>query len=317
MDGVDVSDETGKEAAAEAKARGTTHFAAGRNEEAILAYKEAASHDPTDHVYHSNICACYLELCKKEYEPARKLDHAANALASANTCMSLNSSWVKGFVRKANAEAEVLSAIKKYEESKANRKEPTDFDGKPWPVPDPTLGAVVEGASFAACEATCRAGLALERSNASLRLRLQLLRDEGNIAPDAEEADRALVDAEAAAPLKAEGNAAFAAKRFEEAAGKYTAALSFNPFDHIFLSNRSACYAGLEEEEKYALALQDADACLALMPKFAKGYSRRSAALYGLGRYVEAEVHALHTYYSRSATSQTLACFPVDCAYYS
>ena len=218
MDSVDISDETSKEAAAAAKARGTEHFAAGRHEQAIAAYEEAAKNDPTDHVFPSNICACHLELCKKEFEPARKLDHAALAFAAAQLCTSLNPSWVKGFVRMANAEAELLSAISNYEERKADRKEPNDYDGTPWPTPTPALKPTIEAASVTSCEATCRAGLALERSNAALRLRLQLLRDDGHVSVEKQEAeDRALVDVEAAAPLKAEGNAAFSAKKFEDA----------------------------------------------------------------------------------------------------
>eukprot|EP00961_Rhodomonas_salina_P303571 3941283-Rhodomonas_salina.5 len=81
--------------------------------------------------------------------------------------------------------------------------------------------------------------------------------------------DKALVSEELAAPLKAEGNAAFSAKKFKvrvivtgrttfsqastehaDAAEKYTAALSHNPFEKIFYSNRSACYVELDECHK-------------------------------------------------------------------
>jgi len=298
---MEIEDETGKEKAAEAKARGAALYAKADRESyeaAILAYAEAETHDPTDHVFPSNICACHLELCKLEYEPAKKLEHAARAFVSAERCSALNAAWVKGYVRKATAEWEVLSAAEKYAERKEQRTEPLDYDGKPWAEPEPSLLPVIKAASYASCEATCRAGLAIaaagqrhplipEPGNADLRLRLQLLRDHNGT--DNEEADRALVDVDAAAPLKAEGNTAFAAKNYADAAEKYTAALSFNPFDHIFYSNRSACYAGLEEETQSASALRDADRCIALMPSFAKGHSRRSVALFGLGRYKEAE----------------------------
>ena len=72
-------------------------------------------------------------------------------------------------------------------------------------------------------------------------------------------------------------------------ARRYTAALSYNPFDHIFYSNRSACYAGLEDEKSYVRALSDAERCVELAPSFAKGYSRLATALFGLGRYPEAQ----------------------------
>lgn len=292
---VEVSDEGGKEAAAEAKARGTAHFTLGTAEgykQAIHSYQEAEKHDPTDHVFPSNICASYLELAKLEWEPAKKVEHNARALMAAQRCVAVNPSWFKGLLRKATAEGELLSAAATWEERKADRKDPVDFDGNPWPSPDPSVQPTIDGASHASVEATCRAALALDRSSAVVRLRLQRLRDDGHVGADKEAADRALVDVEAAAPLKAEGNAAFSAKRFEEAAEKYTAALSWNPFDHVFYSNRSACHAGAGEEKSYELALRDADSCIRLMPSFAKGFSRRSAAAFGLGRYPEAEAAA-------------------------
>eukprot|EP00548_Thalassiothrix_antarctica_P005688 CAMPEP_0194138342 /NCGR_PEP_ID=MMETSP0152-20130528/8155_1 /TAXON_ID=1049557 /ORGANISM="Thalassiothrix antarctica, Strain L6-D1" /LENGTH=491 /DNA_ID=CAMNT_0038835771 /DNA_START=180 /DNA_END=1655 /DNA_ORIENTATION=+ len=54
----------------------------------------------------------------------------------------------------------------------------------------------------------------------------------------------------------------------------------------VLYSNRSASKAA---QEKYAAALRDADRCLALRPEWSKGQSRRSTALFGLGRYGEAE----------------------------
>ena len=89
--------------------------------------------------------------------------------------------------------------------------------------------------------------------------------------------------------FKAEGNKLFGEKKYTDAIEKYTAALSFNPFDHVF-SNRSACYAAQDDEGGYKNALRDADACLKIAPTFVKGHSRRSAAL-GLG-YADAEAAA-------------------------
>ena len=51
--------------------------------------------------------------------------------------------------------------------------------------------------------------------------------------------------------------------------------LELDPKNHILLSNRSAAYIGLED---YALALQDANACLKANPDFVKGYSRQAVA---------------------------------------
>ena len=129
------------------------------------------AHDPTDHLFASNVCACQLELCKLEWEPAKKVEHAALALVAAARCVGLKPSWAKGFLRKASAEAELLAAVETFEKRKAERKEPLDYDDKPWPEPPAVLMPSVEAASHASVEASCRAGLVLERGNAALRLR--------------------------------------------------------------------------------------------------------------------------------------------------
>ena len=82
----------------------------------------------------------------------------------------------------------------------------------------------------------------------------------------------------------------FSAKKFNEAAVVYTRALAADPFNHVLYSNRSACYAEEDECEK---ALGDANNCIRLKPEFAKGFSRKSLALYNLGRYPEAETAAV------------------------
>ena len=93
-----------------------------------------------------------------------------------------------------------------------------------------------------------------------------MIRDKGH-STDAD-ADEAMRDSVAAAASKAEGNAKFKAKDFGAAIEQYTIALAHDPLDHIFYSNRSACYAEQYEGEK---ALRDAERCIALKPDFAKG----------------------------------------------
>ena len=44
--------------------------------------------------------------------------------------------------------------------------------------------------------------------------------------------------------LKAQGNAAFSAKNFDEAIGFFTQGIAIDPSNHVLFSNRSACYAG-------------------------------------------------------------------------
>lgn len=313
-----------KALAAAAKARGNAHFKQaqsgdGRREygKAAEEYTAAIGHDASDHVFWANRAACRLELAKDEWAPREKVVTLARALADARRCVELSPEFVKGHMRRAAAEGELITARVRWEERRRDdakwrredaerrRKDreeerraagegaegedrdsdvPLEDDEQPL---EEELRELVDGASQESCERACRAGLALDFGNAQLRKVLQSLRDAG-FATDTE-ADAALRDAAAAAAPKAEGNKCFAAKRFKEAEEHYTTAMGFDPRDHVFFSNRSACHA---EQNEYEKALRDADQCVALNPQFAKGYNRRGVALYHLGRYVDAEAAA-------------------------
>eukprot|EP00658_Telonema_sp_P-2_P011834 TRINITY_DN14532_c0_g1_i1.p1 TRINITY_DN14532_c0_g1~~TRINITY_DN14532_c0_g1_i1.p1 ORF type:complete len:596 (-),score=219.51 TRINITY_DN14532_c0_g1_i1:314-2062(-) len=84
---------------------------------------------------------------------------------------------------------------------------------------------------------------------------------------------------------KAKGNAAFSAGNFEEAVKHYSDAIGHDASDHVFYSNRSACLSSLN---RYDEALADANKCIELKPDFAKGYSRKGAALHGQNKLQEA-----------------------------
>ena len=302
----DVSDgPSSKELAAAAKAKGNKAHGLNTLEGfvvAIAAYTEAISHDPSDHIFYANLCASYIELSKAKWRPGEVVDAAAKAVEAARSCTAMAPTWLKGFVRQATAEEALLAARGKWEEALAKPKTKWDEEQEerngPEPQPADTSIAIIKAASLAACEATCRAGLLLDPSNVPLKLRLQGLRDAGHATDPA--SDAAMSDAALAAPLKAEGNPLFSSKQFEKAAEKYTAALAMNPLGegaHILYSNRSACYAELDAGCEWvgsegSKALHDAERCLTLSPGFAKGFSRKSAALYQLGRYVEAAAAA-------------------------
>lgn len=66
----------------------------------------------------------------------------------------------------------------------------------------------------------------------------------------------------------------------------FTQAIDIDPMNHVYYSNRSASYASLKQYEK---ALEDADLCIALAPEWPKAFSRKGAALHGLGRLDEAK----------------------------
>ncbi|KAG6622519.1 Hsp90-like protein [Phytophthora cinnamomi] len=94
------------------------------------------------------------------------------------------------------------------------------------------------------------------------------------------------------AELKRRGNAAFQQKALEEAEVLYSRAITVNESDplrnqHIFFANRSAARCSMG---KAALALEDAEACVALDATYAKGFFRQAQALVKLGRFKEALV---------------------------
>jgi len=93
-----------------------------------------------------------------------------------------------------------------------------------------------------------------------------------------------MTDKEKAAAAKAKGNAAFQAKNFEEAIKHFTEAISHDATDHVFFSNRSACYSSLEKYEK---ALEDGTKCVTLKPDWPKGYTRKGLAEFFLRKYDE------------------------------
>ncbi|KAI5780102.1 hypothetical protein EDC01DRAFT_633564 [Geopyxis carbonaria] len=89
--------------------------------------------------------------------------------------------------------------------------------------------------------------------------------------------------------LKAEGNAAFAAKDFDKAISLFTQAIDVDPTNHVLYSNRSGCYASIKDFDG---ALKDAIKVtgnqIELKPDWAKGYSRKGAAHHGLGDLIGA-----------------------------
>jgi len=80
--------------------------------------------------------------------------------------------------------------------------------------------------------------------------------------------------------LKAEGNEFFKAKRYQEAIDKYTQAIANNQNDVTFYSNRSACYAALEQWKE---AADDGRSCIMCDKNFVKGYFRQATGLKNMG----------------------------------
>ena len=86
--------------------------------------------------------------------------------------------------------------------------------------------------------------------------------------------------------LKNQGNAAFAAKQFDEAIDFYTKGIALEPNNPVFYSNRSACYFS---KKQFQEALEDALMCVDKDAKFIKGYLRLASAQMELGKFDDAE----------------------------
>lgn len=70
-----------------------------------------------------------------------------------------------------------------------------------------------------------------------------------------------------AAKLKDQGNTHLQAGDLAKAVECYTEAISLDPSNHVFYSNRSAAYA---KDKKYEQALADAKKCVELKPDWGK-----------------------------------------------
>lgn len=86
--------------------------------------------------------------------------------------------------------------------------------------------------------------------------------------------------------LKKKGNDALKKGEAEEAIKLYTEAIQLDPSNHVLYSNRCAAYM---RQEEFSKALEDAEATVRVKPDWAKGYSRKGAALMSLDQLREAE----------------------------
>lgn len=97
----------------------------------------------------------------------------------------------------------------------------------------------------------------------------------------------------AAEQAKERGNRAFSAGNFADAVSSFSEAIALHAREpaapsnvHVYYSNRSAAYLKLGDAPR---ALADAEQCVTLKPDWPKGFSRKGAALYQLGRFADAQ----------------------------
>ena len=105
--------------------------------------------------------------------------------------------------------------------------------------------------------------------------------------------------------LKQKGNECFKQQNYDEAISLYTKALEVCPTSHTVYSNRSLVLSKLR---LYSDALVDAEQCISLDPKFARGYLRKCVALKGLGRYEETMEAAQEGYKLRGSDTVCRDC---------
>jgi len=103
--------------------------------------------------------------------------------------------------------------------------------------------------------------------------------------PDAETAPRDEEKRIRAEERRQEGNSAFKANDFLQAAVFYTEAIDLCPDLYLAWANRAACFLQTAQPDK---AVEDATRCTELAPDYAKGWFRKGMALHVLKRYGDA-----------------------------
>eukprot|EP00429_Kryptoperidinium_foliaceum_P065813 CAMPEP_0176051006 /NCGR_PEP_ID=MMETSP0120_2-20121206/25356_1 /TAXON_ID=160619 /ORGANISM="Kryptoperidinium foliaceum, Strain CCMP 1326" /LENGTH=445 /DNA_ID=CAMNT_0017384445 /DNA_START=27 /DNA_END=1365 /DNA_ORIENTATION=+ len=100
--------------------------------------------------------------------------------------------------------------------------------------------------------------------------------------PEAERPPNSEEKRQRAEEKRTEGNEAFRANDFLQAAVYYTEAINICDDLHLAWANRAACFLKTGQPEK---ALEDAIKCTELAPEYAKGWFRKGMALHALERY--------------------------------
>lgn len=85
---------------------------------------------------------------------------------------------------------------------------------------------------------------------------------------------------------KAQGNAAFKAKNYDEAIGHYQRAIEIDNTNHVYFSNMSQAYASLQDWQN---AKEAAASCVRLNKNFIKGHHRLANALVHLEQWDAAQ----------------------------
>jgi tetratricopeptide (TPR) repeat protein len=86
---------------------------------------------------------------------------------------------------------------------------------------------------------------------------------------------------------KEQGNIAFSKKDYATAIDLYSRAISLDPTNAIYYSNRAQAYIDIQ---KFEDALSDANMAIQLKPDYFKAYNKKASALISMGRFDEAVI---------------------------
>lgn len=258
------------------KEEGNAYFKSGSMEKAIVSYTKAIEALPAaDHVegsvFYSNRAACY-----------KNLGDYKSVVADCTSALQINATNWKAQMRRGFA----YEALEKYElalddlrkcgpwSAEARRSasrltrtvrqlQECDSYGDVKISPPPALVAVPEGPAPAPLSEPAGARTVGDKETGSHE--------------ETETATPLAIDKAAEADkLKLAGNEAFKLRNYTEAIEKYSAAITLNPEDRTYYSNRSGAYLGIGN---VVLALKDADFCIMLDGSWDKAHVRRAAAL--------------------------------------
>jgi stress-induced-phosphoprotein 1 len=241
-----------KQQASLAKDAGNVAYKANDFQKALEHYTQAAQHDPTSAVYHSNMASAYMGL--KNYEAAVASCDKAVEVGREN--QSDYETIGKILFRKAKALCKLKVAIV-----------------------CSNLALLTLYKRYHDAVKCYDAGLLDFRDPATVKLRNQA-------EERAKELDEQMYqDPEKAEAAKNEGNEFFKQENWADAVRCYSEAVRRNPKSAVYYSNRSVTYIKLRE---YALALTDAEKCVALDPSFVKGWVRKGMAHHMQKEYYKA-----------------------------
>ncbi|KAJ3119565.1 Serine/threonine-protein phosphatase 5 [Physocladia obscura] len=112
-----------------------------------------------------------------------------------------------------------------------------------------------------------------------------LLLEAAHVAKDIAPLQVSAADRAQAEEAKIRANTCFAARKYSEAIDLYTTAISFDPKNPAYYSNRAFAYI---RSEFYGAAITDAETAIALDPKFIKAYYRRAVGHMAMGKLKDA-----------------------------